>query len=1179
MKFRKILSIALVGSLFAAMIPIFPTSATERTITLDGDLSDWEGVHSESVEDNNSAKKATFYAVLTGDGDLYLACDAYHDVYTTTADAWHTNTNFEFFVNTRQSWVSAMGSGAKESHVYDYVMNVQEINGDTKYHTVTEVLVPGYYFSTRSDGTIQLGVAWKTPGDDITTSAYGPDNWWRPVGCFPNPGVLSVSTAGLYRDQTEAAAAAALVTPIVSNVAYAQTVPVGPDTHSATVWENEGSNYTLTGRGLGSSFNTWILGNTDSAVSISADFKLNQNGEQGFMFGVNNLTRTDIIDENVALYYLVDAGVSDSEIHIGIERNIGGWTGWATETTLPKSALSGDTFTLTASYDNGKLDIYINGMLVLAYTDTGYVLPGTGYGLCSKTTNNTISNVTAVTEGVTVTGDYLISTPAELNELIACANTFGSNYLRDKVVKITADLDMSGTDFVPLNSITLILDGQGHTVSGINIEVSETSGGNYGILANVLANNNCNGTIRNLTLKDSSITVTSTATEPGQVSVGAIAGLSDRGKTSGITLDHVTITVDGIAYVGGIAGKREWSAANDTVTDNVYIDVTIDAPDATVGIVYGYANDNVDGEISNTSGYIRLLGAANEVTSETLIAQNESSKTIADSAKNVAILTDPDVIPIFTVEDFANIINNLGGSYVLMNDLTLTEGLSKQNESAVFTGIFDGQNHTITLNCTDTNWRNGVFCTAGGTGCTIMNLTVDGTVTSIGNSCGGVVGTAKGPILFENITSNITITATGDSDGSCGNGGILGVNEGCAVTFRNCTSNASVTGVLSAGGFIGMVRNGGASQTFENCVFNGTVRCTTPWSDKRAAGGFIGIMHKSTNDEVAVSFKDCASDGTVISDYVLASAWVGSYARYGHPDQVPTYENCTQTAKVFHNGLEISKVSDTRLMEGMDSQTSGRVTFDAEAGTVTVDSDMAMNADTLAAKIAAGVKVYVGGVLDESAEVTSNERVLKVVSHDPTVKKGELITVVVVFSDGAVTTMSQSLYSGGSTPVTRVTFTHIGDNATSTDPTVNMNTPLTFDVPSSEGNTLSTVGHSAYAQSGTVTVDEETYNAYRFLIVSNGDAEAMVGNTVKVTFTLATGETRVFIRTVGDDHGTESFSKVRAAGELFTAADGCQIYGFAVYGNNIEFDTVSVALITADGDVYVTGEYTQAQLG
>ncbi|MGM9680380.1 MAG: hypothetical protein ACI3XR_02625 [Eubacteriales bacterium] len=399
---------------------------------------------------------------------------------------------------------------------------------------------------------------------------------------------------------------------------------------------------------------------------------------------------------------------------------------------------------------------------------------------------------------------------------------------------------------------------------------------------------------------------------------------------------------------------------------------------------------------------------------------------------------------ISSAEDFANIINGLDGSYYLTTDLTLTQGLSQQNESAVFTGVFDGQGHTITLNCTDTDWRNGIFCTAGGEGCTIKNLTVDGTVTSKNNSCGGVVGTAKGPILFENITSNITITATGDSDGSCGNGGILGVNEGCAVTFRNCTSNASVTGVLSAGGFIGMVRNGGASQTFENCVFNGTVRCTTPWSDKRAAGGFIGIMHKSTNDEVAVSFKDCASDGTVISDYVLASAWVGSYARYGHPDQVPTYENCTQTAKVFHNGLEISKVSDTRLMEGMDSQTSGRVTFDAEAGTVTVDSNMAMKAETLAAKVAAGVKVYVGGVLDESAEVTSSERVLKVVSHDPTVKEGEIITVVVVFSDGAVTTMSQSADDTG---ITRVTFTHDGANATSTDPTVNMNAEVTTPDP------------------------------------------------------------------------------------------------------------------------------------
>ncbi|MGM9681315.1 MAG: hypothetical protein ACI3XR_07405 [Eubacteriales bacterium] len=402
MKIRKILAAALVGSLCAAMIPVFAVSAAEKTITIDGDLKDWEGFHTESVEDVSNGKKAIFYAVLTNEGDLYLACDAYHDVYTTTAGNWWENTNFEFFINSTQSWVSAMGGGAQHGMVYEYVMNVQEINGDTKYHTVTEVLVPNYCFNTRDDGTIQLGIAWKTIGDDIHakntdgTEKYT-DNWWRPVDCFPNPGVLSVSKAGLYRDQTEAATAAESVTPIVSNVTYeAQTVPTGSDTHTNTVWENDGNNYTLTGRdGMGNNFSTWILGNTTKTVSISADFKLNQNGEQGFMFGVNNRTRTDIIDENLALYYLVDAAVNDNDIHIGIEKNTGAWRGWAAETTIAKDTLSGDTFTMKATYEDGKIVVTVNGQEALTYTDTGVVLPGTGYGLCSKTTNNTISNAVA----------------------------------------------------------------------------------------------------------------------------------------------------------------------------------------------------------------------------------------------------------------------------------------------------------------------------------------------------------------------------------------------------------------------------------------------------------------------------------------------------------------------------------------------------------------------------------------------------------------------------------------------------------------------------------------------------------------------------------------------------------------------------------------------------------------
>ncbi|MGM9637153.1 MAG: hypothetical protein ACI3YK_04105 [Eubacteriales bacterium] len=649
--FQRILAIALLCSLCATSVPMFATAteaeapATTREITLDGDLSDWEGVHSEAVEDVSNGKKATFYAVLTEEGDLYLACDAYHDVYTTTAGTWWENTNFEFFINGSQSWVSAWGGGAQEAKVYDYVMNVQEINGETVYHTITEVLVPRYKFLLRDDGTIQLGIAWKTVGDDINAkkedgSIMYTDNWWRPVGCYPNPGVLSVSKAGLYRDQTEAATAAESVTPIAGPTNdLIQNVPEGPGTNSEATWENNGTAYTLTNRGndLGTSFNTWILGNTENTVTLSATFSGTQDGEQGFMFGVNNMNRSDIISEGEALYYLVDASVNNSRIYIGLERNAQSWAGWKFDYEIPKGSIYDDSFTLKASYSNGKIDIYINDVLVIAYTDP-QPLPGTGYGLCSKTTNNTISDVTVSTEEVPVQGCYTVSTPDEFNTLIANANKVGKNYLRNQVVRITDDLDMTGTDFVPFNAITLTLDGQNHTISGINRVVNNVASGNYGILANELSNNNCSGTIRNVTLKNSSITVTSTATEAADVAVGAIAGLVDRGKTSGITLDNVTVTVNGIAYVGGIAGKREWSASDDLVSNISFKNVTVDAPDATVGILYGSANSDVNGEIANVTGAIRLAGAENEVTSETLIAVNASSKTIAETAKQVVIM-------------------------------------------------------------------------------------------------------------------------------------------------------------------------------------------------------------------------------------------------------------------------------------------------------------------------------------------------------------------------------------------------------------------------------------------------------------------------------------------------------------------------------------------------------------
>lgn len=453
------------------------------------------------------------------------------------------------------------------------------------------------------------------------------------------------------------------------------------------------------------------------------------------------------------------------------------------------------------------------------------------------------------------------------------------------------------------------------------------------------------------------------------------------------------------------------------------------------------------------------------------------------------------VVEITTAEEFASIVNNLDGNYKLMNDITFNSVIGMKaeggvDESKIFTGTLDGNGKTITINLTDVNHRTGIFAQAGSDHCVIKNLTVNGTITSAGNSCGGVVGTAKGNITFENVTSNINISApNSDSEGSSGNGGILGVNEGNDITFKNCTSNATVSGKRGIGGFIGLVRNSSSSAVFEGCTFNGSVTNVSEWSDKRAAGGFIGIIHHQTGDEVAVTFTDCASNGSIEAYSTLASAWVGSYARFGHPDQKPVFNNCTQTAKVVISDYELSLVCETKYPEAHDSQCSGNVSFDADAKTVTGWTNFALNGETATAMAAAeGTKVYVNGVLDETAVITADGRQLKIVCSDPTVAEGVRTSILVVWADGSFTTLGQN-----HTTADFVSFTKNGANADAKDVTKNLAyVPCTHENTELVGATDSYTGDLVCTDCGETvktgeTIEPET-NAPETNVPKTGDA-------------------------------------------------------------------------------------------
>ncbi|MGM9637448.1 MAG: hypothetical protein ACI3YK_05610 [Eubacteriales bacterium] len=192
--------------------------ADPSRFTLDGKLDDWEGIHPITIqgEGSTSHKSVSFYACTTTDG-VYLACDAYHDVYSYGVSDWWLNSNFEFFVpeasGSVQYYVYADGIGnpCLVSDTVDQAVMVSEelTDGPTNYHTVTEafvsfILIPD---SAIYQNTVDIGVAWKTATDLIiggactassTDAPNDSDEYWVPLKTWPASTQLTATPKGLY---------------------------------------------------------------------------------------------------------------------------------------------------------------------------------------------------------------------------------------------------------------------------------------------------------------------------------------------------------------------------------------------------------------------------------------------------------------------------------------------------------------------------------------------------------------------------------------------------------------------------------------------------------------------------------------------------------------------------------------------------------------------------------------------------------------------------------------------------------------------------------------------------------------------------------------------------------------------------------------------------------------------
>lgn len=220
---------------------------------------------------------------------------------------------------------------------------------------------------------------------------------------------------------------------------------------------------------------------------------------------------------------------------------------------------------------------------------------------------------------------------------------------------------------------------------------------------------------------------------------------------------------------------------------------------------------------------------------------------------------------ISTCAQLGEIANNLSGSYVLNNNINCN-GTTYSSPTSNFTGILNGQNHTIeNINFTTC----GLFCHASG-GATIENTNINGgtfTDSVYGSSMGSFVGELDGATL-SNLHSNLTITG---SSGDQYIGGIVGL---IWLGSNNSISNSSYTGSMIipdtdayVGGIVGYAGSTSYSLSNDYAVPTITLNSGDGYLE---VGGLAGDL---TED----SLTDSYSAGSITASGTLTNAEVGGF--------------------------------------------------------------------------------------------------------------------------------------------------------------------------------------------------------------------------------------------------------------------------------------------------------------
>ena len=422
---------------------------------------------------------------------------------------------------------------------------------------------------------------------------------------------------------------------------------------------------------------------------------------------------------------------------------------------------------------------------------------------------------------------------------------------------------MVGTSTKPFNGT---FDGNGHTIT-VNISGSELGTAPFHYI---------NGaTIKNLTINGS---VSSSARHASGL-VGSCGG------SNTITGCAVNVNVNGAEYVGGMVGHGGTSTLN--IIDSYYTG-TISGFTNYAGGILGWCdgmtlnmtNCKFDGSFSPSGNgkYHPIACKSSSSTVNAIADHNYYNNNIMPTATAPYIIPEAQGLPVLYGHGFENnpyLINNendwqaftlmvqddqLSNKWYQLNNDIATVTTMAGTSTQPFSGTFDGNSHTITVNISSSEAGTAPFHYINGA--TIKNLTVNGSVSSSARHASGLVGSCGGSNTITGCAVNVNVNGAEYVSGMVGHGGTSTLN----------IIDSYYTGTISgfnhyAGGLLGWCD--AMTLNLNNCLFRG--------SFSPASGGlYHPIACKNDGITVTATVKRAyylnSTTATAIDNHVIPEA-------------------------------------------------------------------------------------------------------------------------------------------------------------------------------------------------------------------------------------------------------------------------------------------------------------------